>query len=206
MPDETAGFPADDKDARIAALEQALAEATAAGTVQDEQAAGADAGPQLAQMSTDRPERLPAEDEHDRLMAEFKAMSERLSAMEGQLSQAKSDYAAATAKLGPPEVATYGRAILDKLVSFRNAHPDLPGHFDRVIEQARPLAEAAQNVIDGQGHVSDVTGQLDNVISAVERFVTKTHPRTSGKPLDFSALLSDLDYAAEAAGKLAQVA
>lgn len=206
MADETTGFPADDKDAQIAELKAALAQATVAATVQADQAASADAGVQLAQMSTDRPERLPAEDDHDRLMAEMKAMSERLATMEGQLSQARSDYAAATAKLGPPEVATYARAIFDKLVSFRNAHPDLPGHFDRIIDRARPLADAAQNVLEGRGHVSDVVAQLEDVVAAVERFVSRTHPRQSGKPIDFSALESDLEDAVDAAGKLAQVA
>jgi hypothetical protein len=204
---EQTGFPADEKDAQIAQLQAALAEATAAQAVAPEQAAGADAGPQLAQMSIDRPAPLPAELENDKLMAEFKAMSERLNAMEAELGATKAGYAAAVAKLGPPEVAVYGRAILDKLVSYRNAHPDLPpGHFDRVIEAARPLADASQQVIDGTGHVSDVTGGLTNVIDAVERFVTRTHPRTSGKPIDFSALLSDLEYAAEAAAKIAAVA
>jgi len=201
---EQTGFPPDDKDAQIAELQAQLAVAQAQ---QPAQAAGADTGPQLEQMSTDRPEPLPAEAEHDRLMAEFKAMSERLAAMEGQLGQVKADYAAAAAKLGPPEVATYGKNILDKLVSYRNANPDLPpGHFDRVIAQAGPLAEASQNVIDGKRHVSDVTGQVQDTVDAVEHFVTRTHPRKSGKPLDFSALLTDLELALEAAAKINQVA
>jgi hypothetical protein len=195
---ETTGFPPDDRDAQIAALQEALAAAQA------QQSPSADAGESLAQMTTDRPEPLPAEAEHDALMAEFKAMSERLAAMEGELSKTKSDYAAATAALGPPQVATYGKNILDKLVSYRNANPDLPaGHFDQVIAKAAPLAQASQAVIDGTGQVSDVTGQVQDVVDAVERFVTRTHPRTNGKPIDFSALLTDLELALEAAGRTA---
>lgn len=153
---------------------------------------------------TDRPAPLPAEAANDALMAEFKVMSERLAKMESELATTKQGYAAAVAALGPPEIAVYARGIFDKLVSFRNAHPDLPGHFDAVIEKARPLADAATAVIDGdQSKVPDLARDLDGVAAAVERFATRTHPRLANKPLDFSALLSDVEYAQEAADKLA---
>jgi hypothetical protein len=162
----------------------------------------ADAGPQLAQLSAEKGDPLPAEAEHDRLMAEFKAMSERLQALEAEAGKNRSDYQAAIAKLGPPEVAVYGQAVHDKLVSLRNAHPDAPaGHFDAVIQAAAPLAEASRAVIDGRGHVSDVTGQVGDVVDAVDRFVTRTHRRKWGKPIDFSALESDLEYLTDAAAQ-----
>lgn len=175
--------------------EQAAAQAV--GQVQE---TGPDAGESLAAMSTDRPERLPAEDDQDRLMAEMRAMSERMQAMEAELGQAKSGYAAAVAKLGPPEVATYGAAIRAKLVSLRDAHPDVPpGHFDAVLAATGPLAEASAEVIAGGGDVAAVKSEVPDAVAAVERFITKTHPRTSGKPVDFSALESDLELATAAA-------
>lgn len=152
---------------------------------------------------TDRPAPLPAELDQDRLMAEFKAMSGRLAAMETELATTRKGYAAAVAALGPPELAVYSRGIYDKLVSFRNAHPDLPGHFDAVIDKAKPLADAATAVIEGdQSKVPDLARDLGDVAAAVERFTGRTHPRLSNKPLDFSALLSDVEYAQEAAAKL----
>lgn len=179
-------------------------EAAAAVAEDVDQGPQADAGPQLAQMSAARGEPLPAEAEHDALMAEFKAMSERLQALEAEAGKNRKDYQAAIAKLGPPEVATYGKAIHDKLVSLRNAHPDAPpGHFDDVIAKAAPLAEASRSLIDGAGHVEDVTGQLDDVVGAVDKFVTRTHRRRWGKPIDFSALESDLENAQEAAARVA---
>lgn len=179
-------------------------EAAAAVAEDVDQGPQADAGPQLAQMSATRGDPLPAEAEHDALMAEFKAMSERLATLEAEAGKNKRDYQAAIAKLGPPDVATYGKAIHAKLVSLRNAHPDAPaGHWDEVIAKAAPLAEASQQVIDGAGHVDELTGQVPDVVDAVDRFVTRTHRRKWGKPIDFSALESDLEYARDAADQAA---
>lgn len=180
-------------------------EAAAAVAADLNPAPAADAGPQLAQMATEVPASpLPNEAVMDQMMAEFKAMSERVQAMEQELGKAKGDYAAAAAALGPPLVAILAQAIHDKLVSLRNAHPDAPvGHFDAVIAKAAPLAEAARDVIDGRGHVSDVTGGLADVVDAVERFTGKTHPRKWGKPIDFSALEGDLEDATDAADAIA---
>lgn len=183
-----------DKTPYLEAAEQVGAEV--------DQGPQADAGESLAKMTATRGEPLPAEADHDRLMAEFKAMSERLLALEAEAGKNRRDYQAAVAKLGPPEVATYGRAIHDKLVSLRNAHPDAPaGHFDDVIGRAAPLAEASRALIDGAGHVDDVTSQVGDVVDAVDKFVNKTHRRKWGKPIDFSALEADLEYATDAAAK-----
>lgn len=193
-----AAVAAADKTPYLEAAEQA-----AAGVQQEGQAAAADTGPSLAQMSTAAPEPLPHEAAMDQMMAEFKAMSERVAAMETELGRARTDYAAAAARLGPPAVALYGQAIHDKLVSFRNAHPDAPpGHFDAVIKAAAPLAEASAQVIGGQGHASDVVGQVPDVVDAVDRFINKTHRRKWGKPIDFSALESDLEDAQDAADEV----
>lgn len=157
----------------------------------------------LSSLLTSPAEPLPAEAEHDALMAEFKAMSERLQALEADAKQSRQAYHAAVAALGPPLVAVYGRAIFDKLVSFRNAHPDLPpGHFDRVIDAARTLGTASQAVLDGGGDVASVIRDGADVVDAVDRFITKTHQRVSGKPIDFSALASDLEYFTAEAGKI----
>ena len=190
---DQADAAADGKVPYDEAAEQAVAE-----VVTDP--AGVDAGESLGQMSATRGDPLPAEADHDRLMAEFKAMSERLASLEAEAGKNKRDYQAAVAKLGPPAVAIYGAAVHDKLVSMRNAHPDAPaGHFDGVISAAAPLADASRAVIGGAGHVEDVTQHVGDVVDAVERFVSKTHRRRWGKPIDFSALEADLDELADAA-------
>jgi hypothetical protein len=213
MTDQTPAPLSDDERAELEALRAAqaaqavpYAEAAAAVAEAVDQGPAADAGASLGQMSTAPAEPLPHEAEMDRMMAEFRAMSERVQAMEQELGKAKGDYAAAAARLGPPEVALYAQAIHDKLVSMRAAHPDAPlGHFDTVIAKAAPLGEAARNLVSGQpgAHVSDVTDQLGDVIDAVERFAGKTHPRKWGKPIDLSALLADLEDAQAAAEAVA---
>jgi hypothetical protein len=167
--------------------------------VRQVQTEGPDAGESLGKMSTDRPERLPAEDEHDAVMARMRDLQEQLDSMRGELGQAKSGYAAAVAALGPPEVATYGQAIRDKLVSHRDANPDLPaGHFDKVLAAVGPLADASAELAAGEGSTEQVNGMVPDAADAVEAFIRR-HVRTSGKHLDFSALEADLEYARAAA-------
>lgn len=198
-PEQTiARLQAELEDARKIPYKEA-AEAAVAAVQPADAGAGADAGASLGQMSTEKPEPLPHEAQMDALMEQMRVMTERMEQMGAELASTKRGYAAAVAKLGPPEVAVYGQAIYDKLVSFRNAHPDLLGHFDQVIEAARPLHDASVAVIAGTGHVSDVIADLDNVVNAVDRFITRTHPRRSGKPIDFSALAGDLEDAVDAA-------
>ena len=158
-----------------------------------------DAGESLGRMSTDKPNPLPNEAAMDAQMAEMKAQLEQ---MRQEVDSAKAQYASAVAALGPPEVATYGKAIYDKLVSFRNAHPDLPGHFDEQIAAAKPLADASQAVIDGTGDVSAVLDAYPAVVKSVGRFITKGQ-RSVSKPLDFSALSDDLDLVEVSAAKVA---
>lgn len=200
MTDQTPAPLSDDERAELDQLRAAAAEAAVTDVVQAPQA---DAGPVLAQLSTDPAQPLPHEATMDAMMAEFKTMSERVQAMEAELGKARGDYAAAAATLGPPAVAIYAQAIYDKLTSFRAAHPDAPpGHFDAVIAKAAPLGQAAADLIAGKGHASDVTGQLAGVVDAVERFTGKTHPRRWGKPIDFSAVLGDLEDATDAAAAI----
>jgi hypothetical protein len=159
-----------------------------------------DAGASLGQMDTAPAEPLPNEAAMDKMMAEFRAMSERVQAMEAELGQAKGDYAAAAASLGTPPVAIYGQAIADKVTSLRAAHPDAPpGHFDALIAKTAPLGQASADLVAGKGHASDVAALLPDVVDAVERFTSRTHPRKWGKPIDFSALLGDLEDATDAA-------
>jgi hypothetical protein len=173
------------------------AAAAAVGQVQTD---GPDAGEVLAQMSTDRPERLPAEDEHDQMMARMRELAAEIEGMRGELGQAKAGYQAAVAALGPPEVAVYGAAIHAKLESFKAANPDTPaGHWDGVLAATAPLAEASAAVIAGGGDVAGVRAAVPDAVAAVERFIGRTHPRLSGKPLDFSALEADLELGTAAA-------
>lgn len=155
------------------------------------QAPAGDAGASLGMMTTDKPARLPAEDLMDKLMEQQRLFSEQLAAMQSQLGRAQADAAAVRAITGPPMVTVAADGIAAKLAGHKAANPDVPlGHFDAAIEQAAELAKQARALADGQAsaaeHVSGLAGK-------VERFLTRTHPRASGKALDFSALLDELD-------------
>jgi hypothetical protein len=153
----------------------------------------ADAGASLGQMSTDRPGALPAEAEHDRLMAEMKAMSERLAGLEAELGGAKAGYAAARAALGPPPAAVYAAALRAKLQSHADANPDLPGVFDEVIAAVTPAAEAAAEVIAGRAEASTLIGPAGDALDAVDRFLARGYRARASKSLDFSALEADAE-------------
>jgi hypothetical protein len=172
------------------------AAAQAVGQVQGD---APDAGESLGRMSTDRPERLPAEDEQDALMAKMRDMQQQIDSMRGEVTSARTDYQAARAALGPPEVATYGQAIRDKLISLRDANPDVPpGHFDAVLRDTAELGQASAELARGEGETSHVSGLVPDAVAAVERHITRSR-RTSGKYLDYSALEADLELAQAAA-------
>lgn len=182
--------------------------AAAVGAVQVPQVSG-DAGQVLTGIAaTDRAAPLPAEEAMNKAMAEAMAKYAELSSLVArqadELAQVKAAYGSAIAALGPPAIVVYGQALYDKLVSHRNAHPDItPGHFDRVISAVQPLHEAAVKLQNGDGSAKDVAALAQSAADAADRFITREHPRKSTKQIDYSALASDIELLLDEAAKLA---
>lgn len=196
-----------DKDALIADLRTELARRSVA-DVQEEKLSGSAETVLEGITATDRPEPLPAEEAMNKAMAEAMAKYAELSSLVArqadELAQVKIAYGHAIAALGPPAISTYAKALLDKLVSYRNAHPDLPpGHFDRVISAVTPLHQAAVKLDNGEGSTKDVAALAQAAADAADRFITREHPRKSTKQIDTSALASDIEYLLDEAAKVA---
>ncbi len=160
---------------------------------------GSSAGESLGKMDLSRAApQLPAESVMDQLMAQFKALSEQVASMQGQLDSTQRDAAAARAFAGPPALNVNADNVAALLEGHRNANPDVPaGHFDKALADARDLAKAAHGLSDGEGSADDVHGLADRL----ERFLTRVHRRRSGKVLDFSSLLDALETVREEADK-----
>lgn len=195
----------DPRDAEIAQLKAALAEQAAQAVQRDDQVPDT---PQVAfaegANAADPAQQLPYEAEMDALMEQFRALSEKVAAQETEIARVRGSYAQAIAALGPPAIVTYGKALRQKLVSFRNAHPDVPpGHFDQVIDAVSAVHDAAVKLEAGDGKPADVASLAAAAADAVDRFTGRTHPRRSGKPIDFSALNSDVEALLDEAAKAA---
>ena len=137
------------------------------------------------------------------LMARFAEQDKLLAGMRDQLNAAQAQANAARAIAGPPELVTYSNGIAAKLQGHKDANPDVPlGHFDDVIATAGKLAGEAAKVADGAGS----PGLVHDLVTAVERFVTRGHHRKVNKPLDFSAIVSELDAIRDEVDKATQKA
>lgn len=161
----------------------------------------ADAGESLAKMDLSKAApRLPAEDVMDELMRQQREFADQLAGMRKQLDTAQRDAAAVRSLTGPPLVTTYADGVAAKMRSHAAANPDVPpGHFDQVIGQAEELAKSARALAEGTAEAGDKIGGL---AGKVERFLTRTHQVTSGKHLDFSAVLSELELVLHEAEQL----
>jgi hypothetical protein len=142
---------------------------------------------------------LPMESKIDDLVAKFAAESKtqaaQIRALQAQLSGAQQ-------AAGVPDVQKYADAVRDRLANAAELS-GMPGeHWAPVLEQAGKLATAAKQAVQDQ----DGSG-LEKGMAAVERWITRTHPRTSSQTIEhFPAVLSDLDELATAAERLAPAA
>jgi hypothetical protein len=158
-------------------------------------AAGAQAD--TAAAMTERGPALPAEADIEKFMADVKA---QMADMQAQLLIYKQQAAEAQAAAGVPLVVRYAQGVRDKVLALVAAHADAPqGHFKAVVDAAGRLATEAESLHAGTGALSLVQGAAADV----EKFATRTHWRTWGKHIDWSAILGDVEEAGEAALKLA---
>lgn len=147
---------------------------------------------------------LPAEDDQDTQMAQMRAQFEdmvrRVEAMERERALERQAHIAA---LGEPILERYAAGVRDKLHTHRAMHPGMQDHLSRVTRTGDQLYDAAHKAIaSGANDLSEVAG----LASQVERFITKTHPRTgagNASHIDFSSVLYDLELMLEEAAKLA---
>lgn len=153
-----------------------------------------------AEQMTERGPMLPAENAMDQVMAQLKAMSDQLASTQSQLSTLQRQQEEAQAASGGPLVVRYAQAVADKAAALDQSRPDhADGHFSPLHEAAAALVEAAKAAAKDGSNASDVA----DASAAIERFITRTHPRAGGAQLDFSALRDDAQQAADEAAKLA---
>lgn len=159
-----------------------------------------DAGESLGQMSDVRGPLLPAEALMNQIMEQQRQFAEQLAGMQVQLVKAQQQAQAARALAGPPAIATYAKGIAAKLAGHRDANPDIPaGHFDDVIAHATELADHAAAA--GDGNLSGLD-RLEGLAAKVGRFLQHGHQARSGKHLDMSAVLSELNTVLDEADRL----
>ncbi len=200
----TGGGLAPDSPQAQAAVRAQLAEN--AGTVAgDDTAAAAATQAQIA--GTQRGPLLPAEQQIDELMAMFRQQSEQMAALLAKQGDQDKQMAALRGQLaaaqGEPLPVRYAQAAVDKLTAHQAANPVLgKDHFGPVVELGTHLLEAAGLVVNG-----GAPDELLKTASAVERWLTRTHPRKAGGVhLDFSSVLDDVENAVEAAQEMAKAA
>lgn len=148
---------------------------------------------------------LPAESQIDELMAQLKAQSEQLASMGAALSSVQRQMEEAQAATGGPLTVRYAQGAMDKLAALAVQYPNHPlgaRHFDPAQEAAGTLLDASKAVVKGSGPVADV----EKAAAAVEKFISRTHRRLGGVHIDWSAILDDVELAAEEAAKLVAAA
>lgn len=196
---EATGWPQPDQPQRGPDIPPGYAAqaAQAVGAVQDD--AGTDAGvviDQIRQQVT-RDVLLPMEQQINQMMADAKASQDALKA---QIAALQQQLVSTQAQLGPPGVVKYAQAVRDKLVSVAASKQNIgQDHFADVITLGGKLADDAAQVGTGEAK-PDV---LASTVSAIERWLTRTSPRTAGHIEGLPTILADLEYVAEEAAKLA---
>lgn len=151
------------------------------------------------------PGTLPQESVYEQLMAQIKEMGERLGSMERERALERQAHIAA---LGEPILERYAKGVADKFGSLLAAHPGLGrDHFARPLRDAAALYEQAKNTI--QSGANDLA-PVRQLAASVERWITRTHPRTvpggnTHRP-DFSSILYDIEMILEEADRLAPAA
>ena len=142
----------------------------------------------VAQQMTERGPALPAEAEYDGLMAMLKAQADQIEALTGRVGTlAKAAEDRNVAEGGPP-VIRYAQAVADRLAATAAAHPDLgKAHFAEPLALADELVSGAQDLHRNGGG----NGPVWNAADRLERWLTRTHPRTSGKHVETLAAVAD---------------
>lgn len=182
--------PLSPEAAALLAEQQQAANATQPSPAADQAASAA--------AMTERGPVLPAESELDDFMAQ---MREKFDSMSAELEALKSQQQAAFVAGGGPMAVRYAQGAADKVAALVSAHPDAPrDHFAPVVQAAGNLAAEAEKLVKGTGGSAAVLQQAG---AAVEKFATKTHWRTWGKYIDWSAILDDAETAVEEGLKLA---
>jgi hypothetical protein len=190
------GQAAEPDDGARARLEAAAVELTE--QTPNPAAAAAGVNAQL----TERGPALPAESEYDALMDMLRKQAEQIQALSGQVGNLKKAADEKAAETGGPPVLRYAQAVADRLAATAVAHPDLGAdHF------AHPLAAAEQLIAQARqlhtGEVSDPAG-VHNAAARLERWITRTHPRTSAKHVEtLSTVADDLEQVRDEADKVA---
>jgi hypothetical protein len=205
---ENTGFPPAGPSPELVTSSQPVNQADAAAAAQAQLAkaaadlraeGGSDQDPALQAKIREQVTRdvlLPMEQKIDDLVAKFSTES----AEQGALIRAlQAQLAGAQQAAGAPDVVKYADAVRDRLQNAADLSGMPKEHWAGVLETAGQLSDAARTAVQDQ----DGSG-LGKGIAAVERWVSRTHPRTSNQRIEhFPAVLADLDELVSAAERIA---
>jgi hypothetical protein len=191
------GRPVSQADAAQQAQEQlakAAAELRAAGQ--------ADQDPQIEARIREQVTRevlLPMESKVDQLINDFAARS---ATQDAQIKALQAQLSGAQQAAGVPDPVKYADAVRDRLQNAADLSGMDKAHWAPVLKMAGDLSDAARQAVQDQ----DGSG-LDKGMAAVERWITRTHPRASNQRIEhFPAVLSDLEELRDSAERLAPAA
>lgn len=182
----------------VAAAQQQLASAAAElrkdGGAED---ASATAQAQMRESVT-RDVLLPMETKFDAFMAKY---AEDSAAKDAELVALRAQLAGAQAAAGTPDVIKYAEAVRDRLANAAELSGMPKEHWAPVLDKANKLAADSRTAMQDQ-----TPGILERGIADVERFINRTHPRTSNQTIEhFPTVLADLDELVSACERLAPV-
>lgn len=147
------------------------------------------------------PGQLPHEDAMNALMEQIRQLSDQVLTLQRRDHQREQ---AQIAALGEPILQRYANGLRDKLKAHMAANPGLgQDHFGPVIAAAEKLSQAAADAIS---RGANDLGQVHHAVNTVNRWLSKTHPRTAPahlRHLDLGSVLYDLEKVAEEAARLA---
>lgn len=188
---DTAGTPLSAEGAALLAEETARHAATAPSPAADQAATDATIA------AAERGPTLPAEADLDDFMASMRAKFDSMSA---EIQALKDQQQAAFTAGGGPMTVRYAQGAADKVAAMVRANPDAPaGHFDAAVTAATTLAEQAAKLAKTGG----AGDELASAGAALHKFATRTHWKTWGKHVDWSAIIDDVETAVEEGLKLA---
>lgn len=183
-PNEPGGGGLTQEQADYLAAQQAAQAAASSASLTSDAATVADA-------MTERGPLLPAEANIDALMAQIKAQSEALAAMQGQIGVLQKQAEEANAASGGPLTIRYAQGAVDKIGTLG---AQWPAHdLSVAATAAADVLEAAQASVKGDGSVGP---KLQFAQSAIGRVFSKL------PHIDSSAILDDVAAAVEEALKL----
>jgi hypothetical protein len=176
--------------------QSAFLEATTAQQAAAQAAGVSEAAASTAAQMTDRGPLLPAEETIDQLMAQIKAQSDAIAALTSQVGTVQAQMADAQTATGGPLAVRYAKGAADKITALATQWPahDLSAAADA----ATKLVDTATAAAKGSVKPGDSSARA--TFTAATGVIGRTLRKLPH--VDSSAILDDLELAAEEGAKL----